>query len=288
MAVGAARQQHAVLQEGAAVHGVAGVDVFRHGMLHEPFRGNYRYLATAHVRFIDDPTDATEVVDVGMGNDHRHHRALAEFVVDKVQCRLGGFLGGQGVEDDPARIALDERDVGQVKTAHLVNLVGHDLVQPIGHVQHGLALQGWVDAVVVLVLQQIVVAAHVPGNVTGLGHDLFVGRGGDEAFLGFFEVALVFERQRLAHTVLQFDGVGGGRFTLGIEVLALHRSGIGACLPGVGGKNCRAEASDEADCQGHFDGLVVHAAVPSQKDDLEQRSMRGDVLHTRLTLWRKE
>jgi len=46
------------------------------------------------------------------------------------------------------------------------------------------------NALEVLAGQQPAVAAHVPGDVAGVGHDLRVGRLGDEAALRFVEVAL--------------------------------------------------------------------------------------------------
>ena len=53
------------------------------------------------------------MVGMGVRDHHRYDRALAEFFIDKVQRSLGGFLRHQRVEHNPARIALDERDVRQ-------------------------------------------------------------------------------------------------------------------------------------------------------------------------------
>jgi hypothetical protein len=127
---------------------------------------------------------------------HTHDRPFAELLVHELERRPRRLLCGQRIEDDPAGIALDEADVGQVVAAHLVDAPRHDFVQAVGHIEDGLAQQRRVDGIEVLVLQQPAVAAHVPGYLAGIGHDLRVGWLGDEAFLGFLEVAPVLERQR--------------------------------------------------------------------------------------------
>jgi len=217
MAVRAARQQHAVLVEHAPGHSVSGVDVFGDCVIHEANRGNDLDLAALHIRLIDDATDAAEVVTVRMGVDHRNNRTFANLFIDEFQGRSGRFLGSQRVEDDPAGVPLDEANVSQVKTAHLVDLAGQDLIQAIGHIQHGLTLQRRMNAVVFFVGQKELVAAHVPGDVAGIGHDLLVWRSGDEAFLGFVEIPFVLEGQGLAQAILKFDGKRGGLFPFGIE-----------------------------------------------------------------------
>jgi hypothetical protein len=56
----------------------------------------------------------------------------------------GGFFGGERVHHDPAGFALDQRDVGQVEPAQLVNAV-HHLEQADLVVQQRLAPQAGVD-----------------------------------------------------------------------------------------------------------------------------------------------
>ena len=67
-------------------------------------------------------------------------------------------------------------------------------------------LQGRVHAVEILVLQQEFITAHVPGDVAGIGHDLFVVRRSDEAALRFLKIPLIFERQRAADLLSELDG----------------------------------------------------------------------------------
>ena len=220
MAVWVARQQHGVRVLRAARHRVAGEDILGNRLAEEALGRDDLDLAAAHVGFIDHAAHTAEVVDVRVRIDDTQHRPLAELLVDEFERRAGGFLGGQRIEDDPAGIALDEADVGQVIAAHLVDPARHDLVEPVGHVQYGLALQRRVDALEVLALQQPLVAGHVPGDVAGIGHDLLVGRLGDEAFLGLVEVTLVLERQGGGDTLAQFDGVLRRQGAFRVEVLA--------------------------------------------------------------------
>ena len=117
----AGRQQHAVLVEQPPVHGVAGVDVLRHGVIHEANRGDDLDLAAAHVGLVHHAAHAAEVIGVGVRVDHRDHGALAELLVDELERRRGGLLRGQRIEHDPAGVALDEADVGQIEAAHLVD-----------------------------------------------------------------------------------------------------------------------------------------------------------------------
>ncbi|MCY1301840.1 hypothetical protein D9M70_514740 [compost metagenome] len=195
MAIGAVRQHQTVLEEGASGHGVAGVDVFSHRMFHETGGCYERDLAAAHIGFVDQTADASEMVGVGVRDHYRHDRALAEFFIDEIQGSLGGLPRHQGVEHNPARIALDEGDVGQVKPTHLVNFFRNDLIQTEGHVEYRLALQRRIDAVEVLPALQEVIAPHIPGDIPRLGHNLVVGRCSDEAFPGFFKIAFVGERK---------------------------------------------------------------------------------------------
>ena len=80
------------------------------------------------------------------------------------------------------RVATDECHVRQIEPANLVDAVS-DLVQPVVHVENGLTLQRRVDAVVVMPVEEPVVATHVPGNVPCVGHDPVELRSSDQAAL---------------------------------------------------------------------------------------------------------
>jgi len=86
-------------------------------VLHEVAGRDDLDLARPDIGLVDDAAHAAPVVAMRMRIDHGHDRELAEMFVDQLQRCPGGLLGGQGVEDDPAGFALDERDVGQVEAA---------------------------------------------------------------------------------------------------------------------------------------------------------------------------
>ena len=138
---GTARQQHAILEEHAPVHGGAGHHVLRNSMVHETHRGDHLDLAALDVGFIDHATHPAEMIAVRVRVDHRHHRAGTQFLIDELQGGGGRLLGGQGIEDDPPRIALDKTDIGQIEAAHLIDLVRDHLIKTVGHIQDGLALE---------------------------------------------------------------------------------------------------------------------------------------------------
>ena len=89
---------------------------------------------------------AAEVVGVGVGVDHGGDRPLAEVLVGQRQARPRRRLDRQRVDDDPARVAGDERDVRDVVPARLPQPVV-DLEQAVDVVQLRLAPQARVDRV---------------------------------------------------------------------------------------------------------------------------------------------
>ena len=96
-------------------------------------------LARAHVSLVDDSADTAPVVAVGVRIDHRRDwQALADMVLEQFPGRPRRFSGYQRVEDDPARLAAHEADVGKVETADLVDARDH-LVEPVVVIQTGLA-----------------------------------------------------------------------------------------------------------------------------------------------------
>ena len=141
MAKRAARQQYAILVEHATRHGIAGVNVLGHRMIHEADRSNNRHLAAAYISFVYDAAHAAEMICMGVGIYHSGYRAFAELFIDKLQCRGSRFLGSQRVEYDPAGFTLDKAAVSKVVAANLVDFAGQYLIEAVGHVEHGLPLE---------------------------------------------------------------------------------------------------------------------------------------------------
>jgi hypothetical protein len=76
---------------------------------------------------------------MGVGVDHgRDGKPLADVFLEQLPRRAGRFRRHQRVKNDPAGLAPDERDVGEVEAADLVNVRDH-LVQAVVVVQDRLA-----------------------------------------------------------------------------------------------------------------------------------------------------
>ena len=122
---GADGQKHAVLEEGPTSHGVAGVDVLGDCEIHEVLGRDDLRLARSHVGLVEEAANPTEVIDVGVGVDHRYNGALPEVLVDELERSSRRFLGGCRVEYDPSGLALDEGNVGEVESTDLINARDH-------------------------------------------------------------------------------------------------------------------------------------------------------------------
>ena len=71
------RRRGAVHVAGAAQHRRAGEDILGHGVLHEPLGSDHLDLAGRDLFLGDDALHPAEVVDMGVGVDHRPHRPVA-------------------------------------------------------------------------------------------------------------------------------------------------------------------------------------------------------------------
>ncbi len=111
------------------------------------------------------------------------------------------------------------------------------------------------NAVELLVLQQELIAAHVPGHMASFRHDLPVGRRGNEAPFGFFKITLVFKRQGLAQTVLQLDCEIRRHFPFRMEVLALHCPRIRQHTAAARGEGSGAESDKQSYSKGECQNL---------------------------------
>ena len=204
-------------------------------------------LAGAHVRLVDDAAHAAPVVAVRVRVDHRRDRqALADVLLEQLHRGARRFRGGQRVDDDPAGLAAHERDVGEVEAADLVD-AGDHLVQPVVHVERGDAVERRVDRVEPLLLQQELVALHVPRDMAGVGLDLELRHRRDEAALLLVEVARVAERQRGARAFEHVQRELRRRLALQVEVAGGRRCPCAFAAPPTrasGTASARAAASD--------------------------------------------
>ncbi|MCY1228838.1 hypothetical protein D9M72_411800 [compost metagenome] len=80
------------------------------------------------------------MVGVAMAVDHGPHWPFRTVTQVEVKRGTRRFAAGKGVDDDQSRIALDDRHVGQIKAAHLIDALG-DLEQSVDQVQSRLPPQ---------------------------------------------------------------------------------------------------------------------------------------------------
>ena len=90
--------------------------------------------------------DAAEMIDVGVRDDDGLDREIAEVLFDELHGGLAAFHAHQRIKDDPARVALDDGEVGHVVAAHLIDAVGH-LEEPVDVVIYRVLPQAGVHAV---------------------------------------------------------------------------------------------------------------------------------------------
>ena len=150
-------QQNAVLVIAAAAHALAGIDVFLHGMLGKAHRGNHGNLAAVQllldgqgfirlVLCVHYTGNAAEMVRMGMGDDDRLHREGAQILFNQLHGCLAALHTHQGVEDNPAGVALDHGEVRHIIAPHLVNARDY-FKQTIGMVVFGILPQAGIDAI---------------------------------------------------------------------------------------------------------------------------------------------
>jgi len=133
----------------------------------------------------------------------------------------GGLGADQGVNQDQTAVALDDRHVGQVHAANLVDAFAH-LEQAGDVVQLRHAPQAGVDAGRRSVAVEEVVGHAVPHHLA-LGVLDAAGEGLDQTAPGIREAGLVLERQALQPGLVERASAVAGR--LGRRRVGLHRGG---------------------------------------------------------------
>ena len=139
-ALGVARQETAVHIAGAAPHRRPHQDVLAGGLFHEAQRRHHRHLARDHLLGADHTQRATKVVDVAVRENDGGYRLVAQVLTGKGHGRGRSLARRQCVHHNPSGLALDQRQVRQIKTAYLPDAISH-LEQPDVVIQHRLAPQ---------------------------------------------------------------------------------------------------------------------------------------------------
>ena len=120
-----ALQQIAEHISGAAAHRITSNHIFAAHFFNEMLRRDKANAAAIQIFFIGQSANAGEMVGMAMGGQNRLHRTFPEMAIDQLHRRVHRLSGGQRVNDNPARIALNESHIGEVIAAHLVNAFGH-------------------------------------------------------------------------------------------------------------------------------------------------------------------
>ena len=113
-------------------------------MLHEEIGRDDRHPAAGQRLVVEHAARAAPMVGMGMGEDHGGDRPLAAVLEIKLHRGPRAFDRGQRIHHDHAAVALDQRHVGDVEPAHLVD-AGHHLEQAVMHVEPRLPPQAGVD-----------------------------------------------------------------------------------------------------------------------------------------------
>ena len=203
-------ERRAKLEHRAPSHRHAGQDVLRDHLLHETVGGDHGHLATGRLLGRDHPFDPTVVVGMAVRIDHRAHRSVAAVGSVQRQRRARTLGEGQRVDDDDAAVALDDRHVGEIEAAHLVQAVG-DFEQAVQPVQARHAPQARIDRIGRALVLEKAERGHVPDDLPLRAEDARIRDAADQAARRVVERSLVRKVQRRKDRAIHATGVARGR-----------------------------------------------------------------------------
>ena len=221
---GIARQVFAVHVLRATHHGHAEQHVLAGRFFHEADGGHHRDGAGGGLFGRNHAQHAAEMIDVAVRVDDRAHRAVAEVLAGKGHRGGGGFARGQRIHDDPAGLAFDQRQIGDVEAAQLPDAVRH-LEQAGVVVEPRLTPEAGVDRGGCFAVDEIE-GGEIPDHLAGRITD-HARRCGDETAHGVVEGLPVIEIESLAH---------GG--------VLRHHAGVGTAAP-LGRRRAAGEAGEQ-------------------------------------------
>ena len=217
-------QGYAVHEHGPAAHGDPGVHIFGDRRLHESVRGEDRY------RAVEYTVHPAEVVNVGVGIDHRRHRPVASVGPVQGQSGSSGLRRNERIDDDDPGVTFNEGHVGQVEASHLVDPVT-DLVEPLSGHELPLAPQAGVGGVWAVGIQEAVCVVVPDDSPSGVGDHARLERP-HEAAIGICEVGPVIERVG--------GDIGTGHSTSVAEGTPDRRTLDGRAIAGPSGSRSRS------------------------------------------------
>ena len=192
---------HALCQEWSELilrapqHRGTGDDVFRNRMLHEEIGRNDRDFAARHRLIIEHAARATPMVGMGVGKDDSGHRASAAMSKIELHRGAGAFDRGQRIHHDDAVLALDQRHVGNIEAANLID-ARHHLENPVIHVEARLPPQTRVNGRGRFRVGKKTIGLEAPDYPALRGSDPRIFHRAEKAARCILEIARVRERQR--------------------------------------------------------------------------------------------
>jgi len=149
-------------------------------------------------------------VNVTVREHQCRHRLVAQLLASKSHGRGSTLAAGQGIHHDPAGFAFNQGDVGNVKTAQLINAIG-DFEQANLGVEPRVAPQAGVDRIGRLPGHKLV-GIKVMQDTAIVRHDLTFGAR-HEATFGIFKILRVIQLQVFGQ--LSVSGLCGRRSLTG-------------------------------------------------------------------------
>lgn len=194
-------------------------------MLHEQVRRDDGHAGPGERILLQHTARAAPVIGMGVREDHggnRLHTAVLEVEIE----RGAGALGrGQGIHDDDTAVPLDQRHVGNVESAHLID-AGHDLEQAVLHVEPRLPPQAGIDRRWRLFGGQKAIGLEAPDRPPLRIRNLRVLDRAEEAARRVVKIPRVGKRQRIQHCRLLRNN--GRRCVLRLAAEFGHRSPLPA------------------------------------------------------------
>ena len=131
----------------ASCHRPTGVDPLGNEVFDEFLGCDHRAPAGVDVLLGGDASDAAVMVGVAMGVDDGGDGTLSAVFAVGGQGGRCGLGGDQRVDSDHAFVALDQREVGGVESAHLIYQIRDDLIEALHRGQRRLAPEAWIDRI---------------------------------------------------------------------------------------------------------------------------------------------
>ena len=152
------------------------------------------------------------MVNVAVGIDHRDDRFFTAVFIVEIHADFGGFCRDQRVNDGDPLFTLNNRHIGEIEVADLVDPVGH-FKQTADVDQLRLAPQTRVHR-----LRRFFpffnegILARIPDDIALFAFNDFRRQGGNKAFMRIGEIGVIREGELIVEGIVRFFGRFGRLF----------------------------------------------------------------------------